>query len=207
VTISIRKLSYAIFVAFSLCTLIATGASASFWSDSNPNATPAPSSDTEPPPAAACEALPGAILAPIAHRIAGGEFDFTVANGNSFTSIGSRFGESPRILARDNGKQDDGRIFLESERDIYHKGTGRIAAVRAVAQASMIDNQIDWFHAGRVVNDEEGIARDVTLRSERAGGTSADPIAAATGQRTPRNQASRGFIVMALFLTCAEIAP
>jgi len=356
VTISIRKLSYAIFVAFSLCALIATGSSASFWSESRPNATPAPSSDAEPPPPAASATLPGATLAPIAHRIVGSEFNFTVADGNSFTSIGSRFGESPRILARDNGKQvtdrldagdtihidnrhivpvegsdlievnlpqrmlfhfesgrlsgaypvaigqpgkqwqtpigsftviqmredptwrvpsaiqreeeeqgkevvdeiepgpnhpisvysyrthgcvrlhpddiealfnaidlndrgeivylpvmlarlDDGRMFLESERDIYHKGTGGIAAVRALAQAGRIDNQIDWFHAGQVVNDEEGIARDVTLRSERAGGTSADPIATTTEERTPRNQASRRFIAMALFLTCAGIAP
>jgi L,D-transpeptidase ErfK/SrfK len=377
VTISIRKLSSAIFVAFSLCALIATGSSASFWSESSPNATPAHSSDAEPPPPAASAALASATLAPIAHRIVGSEFNFTVADGNSFTSIGSRFGESPRILARDNGKQvtdrldagdtihidnrhivpvegsdlievnlpqrmlfhfesgrlsgaypvaigqpgkqwqtpigsftviqmredptwrvpssiqreeeeqgkevvdeiepgpnnplgkywiglsfpvvgihgtnhpisvysyrthgcvrlhpddiealfnaidlndrgeivylpvmlarlDDGRMFLESERDIYHKGTGGIAAVRALAQAGRIDNQIDWFHAGQVVNDEEGIARDVTLRSERAGGTSADPIATTTEERTPRNQASRRFIAMALFLTCAGIAP
>jgi L,D-transpeptidase ErfK/SrfK len=370
VTISIRKLSYAIFVAFFFCALSATGSIAAVWSESNPTAAPAPSSGAEPPPAAASAAPPGATLAPIAHRIVGGEFDFIVANGNSFTSIGSRFGESPRILARDNGKQvtdrldagdtiridnrhivpvegsdsievnlpqrmlfhfesgqlsgaypvaigrpgkqwqtpigsftviqmredptwrvpasiqqeeeeqgkevvdeiepgpnnplgkywiglsfpvigihgtnrpisvysyrthgcvrlhpddiealfnavdlndrgeivylpvmlarlDDGRIFLESEKDIYRKGTGGIAAVRALAQASRIDNQIDWFRAGEVVNDQEGIAREVTLRTERAGGPSVDSIAATTGERTPTvaNQASRGFISVAL---------
>src|ERR1700683_4965062 len=79
----------------------------------------------------------------------------------------------PVMLAR----LDDGRIFLESERDIYHRGTGGIAAVRALAQANIIDDQIDWLRAGEVVNDEEGIARDVTLRSERAVGPSPDPTA------------------------------
>jgi hypothetical protein len=65
---------------------------------------------------------------------------------------------------------DDGRIFLESERDIYRKGTGGIEAVRALAQAGKIDDLVDWSRAGEVVNDEEGIARDVTLKPQRAGG-------------------------------------
>jgi L,D-transpeptidase ErfK/SrfK len=303
-----------------------------------------------PLPAATRVAQPRATPAPIAHRIAGGEFDFIVADGNSFARIGSRFGEGPKVLARDNGKQvtdslragdtvhidnrhivpiegfnlieinlpqrmlfhfedgrlsgaypvaigqpskkwqtpigafkviqmredptwrvpasiqreeeeegkdvedevepgpdnplgkfwiglslpvlgihgtnhpisvysyrthgcirlhpddiealfnavdlndrgaivylplmlarlDDGRIFLESQRDIYQKGTGGIDAVKALATASRIDNLIDWTRAGDVVNNEEGIARDVTLKSERAGGTPADKFAATT---------------------------
>ena len=305
-----------------------------------------------PLPAATRVAQPRATPAPIAHRIAGGEFDFIVAEGNSFTKIGSRFGESPKVLARENGmdvtgrllagatihidnrhivpvegsdlievnlpqrmlfhfesgrltgaypvaigqpskkwqtpigafkviqmredptwrvpasiqreeeeegkdvedevepgpdnplgrywiglsvpalgihgtnhpisvysyrthgcmrlhpddiealystvdlndrgeiiylplmlaRLDDGRIFLESDRDIYRKGTGGIDAIRALATASRIDNLIDWTRAGDVVTDEEGIARDVTLKSERAGGTRADPIVATTGE-------------------------
>ena len=357
-------------MAFLFVALTATGPSSSLSPDANPTAAPAPSSDPKPPPAAAASAEPIATLPPIAHRIAGGEFDFIVADGNSFTSIGSRFGESPTILARDNGKQvtdrlhagdiihiddrhivpvegsdlieinlpqrmlfhfesgrlsgaypiaigqpgmqwrtpigafkviqmredptwrvpasiqreeeeqgrevvdevepgpdnplgkywiglsfpvigihgtnhpisvysyrthgcvrlhpddiealfnavdlndrgeifylpvmlarlDDGRIFLESERDIYRKGTGGIDAVRALAQAGRIDTLIDWFRAGEVVNDQEGIARDVTLRSERAGGTPADPIAATTSERarTVATRASRGLIAAAL---------
>ena len=50
-------------------------------------------------------ARPMATPAPLAHRMVGGEFDFIVAEGNSFTRIGSRFGESPKVLARDNGKE------------------------------------------------------------------------------------------------------
>ena len=64
----------------------------------------------------------------------------------------------PLMLA----KLDDGRIFLESEKDIYRKGTGGIDAVKALARAGGIDNLIDWIRAGEVVNDQEGIARDVT---------------------------------------------
>ena len=328
-------------LATALLALTATGSSASFWSESSSIATPAPSPAAKPlsAPAAAGPEKPGATPASIAHRIVGGEFDFIVEDGNSFTSLGSRFGESPRILARDNGKQvtdrlyagdtihidnrhivpfegsdlieinlpqrmlfhfesgrlsgaypiaigqpskqwqtpigsftviqmredptwrvpasiqreeenrgkgvkdeiepgpdnplgkywiglsfpvigihgtnhpvsvysyrthgcvrlhpddiealfnavdlndrgeivylpvmlarlDDGRIFLESARDIYRKGTGGIDAVRALAQASRIDSQIDWSRAGEVVTDEEGIAREVTLKSERVG--------------------------------------
>ncbi len=95
---------------------------------------------------------------------------------------------------------DDGRIFLESERDIYGQGTGGIGGVRALAQAGKIDNLIDWFHAGEVVNDQDGIARDVTRKSERAGGTPADPIAATTSERTitVAIHASRGLIAAAI---------
>jgi L,D-transpeptidase ErfK/SrfK len=102
----------------------------------------------------------------------------------------------PVMLAR----LDDGRIFLESERDIYRRGTGGIAAVRALAQAYTIDNQIDWLRAEEVVNDEEGIARDVTLRSQRAVGPSPDPIAEMKNERTTTaaNHPSRGFVAVAL---------
>jgi L,D-transpeptidase ErfK/SrfK len=88
----------------------------------------------------------------------------------------------PVMLAR----LDDGRIFVESERDIYRKGTGGIEAVRALAQAGKIDDLVDWSRAGEVVNDEEGIARDVTLKAERAGGTPADSIAATAIEPRPK---------------------
>jgi len=98
----------------------------------------------------------------------------------------------PLMLA----KLDDGRIFLESEKDIYRQGTGGIEAVKALARANGIDNLIDWVRAGEVLDDQEGIARDVTLGSERARGTPADSIAATTSDRTARvaTDASRGII-------------
>jgi len=64
----------------------------------------------------------------------------------------------PLMLAR----LDDGRIFLESQRDIYRRGTGGIDAVKSLAEASHISNLIDWVKAEAVVNDMDGIARDVT---------------------------------------------
>lgn len=54
--------------------------------------------------------MPSATPAPLAHRLAGGQFDFIVADGNTFTRIGSRFGESPKVLARENGMQITDRI-------------------------------------------------------------------------------------------------
>ncbi len=87
----------------------------------------------------------------------------------------------PLMLAR----LDDGRIFLESQKDIYRKGTGGIDAVKALADASGIGSLIDWTRAGDVVTDEDGIARDVTLQSIRAGGTPADSNAATTGEPNP----------------------
>ncbi len=102
----------------------------------------------------------------------------------------------PLMLAR----LDDGRIFLESERDIYGQGTAGIGGVRALAQANKIDTLIDWFHASAVVNDEDGIARDVTLKSDRPGGAPADPIVATTSERaiTTAIHASRGLIAAAV---------
>ncbi|HSU91917.1 MAG TPA: L,D-transpeptidase, partial [Sporolactobacillaceae bacterium] len=87
----------------------------------------------------------------------------------------------PLMLAR----LDDGRIFLESQKDIYGKGTGGIAAVKALAEATGIGSLIDWPRAGDVVKDEDGIARDVTLQSIRAGGTPADSNAATSSEQKP----------------------
>jgi L,D-transpeptidase ErfK/SrfK len=95
---------------------------------------------------------------------------------------------------------DDGRIFLESEKDIYGRGTGGIGGVRALAQAAGIDSLIDWDRAGRVVTDQDGIARDVTATSERTGGAPAGTIAATKveGAVTVAIHASRGLIAAAV---------
>ena len=57
----------------------------------------------------------GAPVEPIARQIVGDEFDFTVADGDSFVTIGSRFGENPRRLARDNGKEVSDRLHAGRE--------------------------------------------------------------------------------------------
>jgi L,D-transpeptidase ErfK/SrfK len=68
----------------------------------------------------------------------------------------------PLMLAR----TDDARILLESDPDIYGRGTGGIEAVKAFAQSAGIDEEIDWTKAEQVVNDEDGIARDVTAPTQ-----------------------------------------
>jgi hypothetical protein len=87
----------------------------------------------------------------------------------------------PLLLAQ----LDDGRIFLESVKDIYHKGTGGIAAVRGLAQANGIESQIDWTRAEEVVNDAEGIAREVSFHSEHVS-ASEEPIRLATMTKCPQ---------------------
>jgi L,D-transpeptidase ErfK/SrfK len=102
----------------------------------------------------------------------------------------------PLMLAR----LDDGRIFLESNRDIYRRGTGGIDAVRALARADGIDTLMNWSLVGEVLDDQEGIARDVTATSERAGGVPAGPSAATKVERavTVAIHTSRGLIAAAV---------
>jgi L,D-transpeptidase ErfK/SrfK len=102
----------------------------------------------------------------------------------------------PLMLAR----RDDGHIFLESDKDIYRKGTGGIDAVKTLARDNGIDNLIDWSRAGTVIEDQDGIARDITASTERAGETPANPNAATTVERpaTRPNHLPHGLIEAAL---------
>ena len=102
----------------------------------------------------------------------------------------------PLMLAR----LDDGRIFIESDRDIYDKGTGGIDAVKALARTEGIDNLIDWKRAGEIITDQDGIAREVTDSTIRAGGTPSDSTAATTGEgaNTVAISATRGLDASAL---------
>jgi len=64
----------------------------------------------------------------------------------------------PVLLAR----SDEGRIFLEVDKDQYHLGNNPLAAARALAESLHLDSQIDWNRAGEVADASEGIARDVS---------------------------------------------
>jgi hypothetical protein len=44
---------------------------------------------------------------------------------------------------------DEGRIFLESDREIYRKETAGIDAVKALARSEGIDSLTVWKHAGK----------------------------------------------------------
>ena len=87
----------------------------------------------------------------------------------------------------------DGRIFLESGGDIYQKGTSGLPAIRGLAQANGIESQIDWSRAEEVVNDAEGIARDVSFHSE---GTcvSEKPTMLATNHEMPEDAAAESLM-------------
>jgi hypothetical protein len=105
----------------------------------------------------------------------------------------------PLLLAQ----LDDGRIFLESVKDIYHKGTGGIAAVRGLAQANGIESQIDWTRAEEAVNDAEGIARDVSFHSEHVS-VSEKPIRLATNNKMPADVAVESLMPD---FHCRDLAP
>jgi L,D-transpeptidase ErfK/SrfK len=65
---------------------------------------------------------------------------------------------APILLAR----TDDGRIFLEVNRDAYKQGGGDIEYVRHLAEADHLNDVIDWPKAQEVVDRADGVARDVT---------------------------------------------
>ena len=59
----------------------------------------------------------------------------------------------------------DGRIHLEVHQDIYHRLTDSpLATLRALAASMSLSTRIDWQAAQAVVDQRQGIARDVTLR-------------------------------------------
>jgi L,D-transpeptidase ErfK/SrfK len=59
-------------------------------------------------------------------------------------------------------KLDDGRVFLEVDRDIYENGGSGIDDVRHLADSLKLSDLIDWSGAAAVVNSHDGIAHDVT---------------------------------------------
>ncbi len=61
-------------------------------------------------------------------------------------------------------KLDDGRVFLEVDRDIYENGGSGIDDVRHLADSLKLSDLIDWSGAAAVVNSHDGIAHDVTAK-------------------------------------------
>ncbi|HVN29057.1 MAG TPA: L,D-transpeptidase family protein [Candidatus Binataceae bacterium] len=68
---------------------------------------------------------------------------------------------TPMMLAA----SDDGRVFLEVDRDIYHRMPNTIEALRGMAEVRNISNQVDWEEAEQVLQDSEGIAREVAIHN------------------------------------------
>lgn len=58
--------------------------------------------------------------------------------------------------------ESDGRIYLEVHRDIYNKGDVSLMALERLAQDAVLGDRIDWARAAEVLEQREGVARDVT---------------------------------------------
>lgn len=63
----------------------------------------------------------------------------------------------------------DGGIYLEVDRDAYHKGGDPMAAVHELAKRNGLEDQIDWDKVKGVVQNQEGIAVNVALNSSGPG--------------------------------------
>ena len=61
-------------------------------------------------------------------------------------------------------KTDDGRLFLEVDRDIYEDGGATIDDVRHIADSLKIADLVDWTGASAFVGAHDGIAHDVTAK-------------------------------------------
>jgi L,D-transpeptidase ErfK/SrfK len=57
----------------------------------------------------------------------------------------------------------DGRVFLEVHRDIYHRGIDPLKETRKLAQTHQLEERINWQRASEVVQRLDGLATDVTL--------------------------------------------
>lgn len=66
---------------------------------------------------------------------------------------------APVLLAR----LEDGRIFLEVNRDIYKKGGDPLAIAKNSARSQGLDAMIDWDKVKDVIQAQEGLAREVGL--------------------------------------------
>ena len=61
-------------------------------------------------------------------------------------------------------KLDDGRVFMEVDRDIYEKDLTDMDHVKQLADSMKLSDMIDWDGAADVVDDHDGIAHDVTAK-------------------------------------------
>jgi L,D-transpeptidase ErfK/SrfK len=60
----------------------------------------------------------------------------------------------------------DGRIYLEVHQDIYGEGDVSLSALEQLAQDMLLSDSIDWARASAVLEQHEGVVRDITLFSE-----------------------------------------
>ncbi|MDA8428057.1 MAG: L,D-transpeptidase family protein [Geobacteraceae bacterium] len=58
---------------------------------------------------------------------------------------------------------EEGRIFLEVNRDVYHKSSGLAAEVRRLIEKQNLSGQVNWKRVESVVRIKAGIAEDISL--------------------------------------------
>lgn len=68
---------------------------------------------------------------------------------------------TPLLLAR----LEDGRIYLEVNRDVYKLGGNKLEDLRTLAAANDLTDRIDWQKAAQVVELREGIARQIDMQA------------------------------------------
>jgi len=56
---------------------------------------------------------------------------------------------------------DDGRVFVEANRDIYNRLPDALQELRSAAEIQNLSNRIDWQAAEEVLHRAQGIAREV----------------------------------------------
>src|SRR5579862_107486 len=61
-------------------------------------------------------------------------------------------------------KLDDGRVFIEVDRDIYDEGGATIDDAKHLANSLKIDDLVDWNGVAGIVDSHDGIAHDVTAK-------------------------------------------
>jgi L,D-transpeptidase ErfK/SrfK len=68
---------------------------------------------------------------------------------------------APVLLALLN----DGRIYLEIDRDIYNKGINALPMLNELAEANHLTNRIDWGKVTQAIHQQTGIARQINLQA------------------------------------------
>jgi L,D-transpeptidase ErfK/SrfK len=61
-------------------------------------------------------------------------------------------------------KTEDGRLFLEVDRDIYEDGGATLDDVKHIAASLKVTDLIDWPAASAIVDSHDGLAHDVTAK-------------------------------------------
>lgn len=59
--------------------------------------------------------------------------------------------------------ESEGRIFIEAHRDIYNESDVSLRTLEQLAHDAILSDRIDWSRATDVLEQRDGVARDVTL--------------------------------------------